>query len=91
MNRDKALSPLVELILELTDIEGHAHREGLGFGLSISSISVDLPMELDVYQDSVQEEPLRLGVGPPAYQMETSFTTVFHRMRLTITPQYGEK
>lgn len=59
-----------------------------GFGLVVSEIKVDLPIELDLVEE---QGAWQLDAAPPTQLMETSVMPVLHRVRMTVSLDNGER
>jgi hypothetical protein len=56
--------------------------------MTVDSVALDLPVELDAMHDAgVVSE---LGISPPTQLIETTVMPVFHRLRLTVARAESE-
>jgi hypothetical protein len=79
---DQKLLPMAAVISALSEVEGVIDDEGWGMKMSIDEIEIDMPMEFDIMTDD--EGNLVLGGAPPTQTIETSFTPVFHKVKVGI-------
>lgn len=59
-----------------------------GFVLAVSELKVDLPVELDLVEDN---SVWRLDAAPPTQWIETTVMPVWHRVRMTVSLDDGER
>jgi hypothetical protein len=78
---DEAMMTVEEMVSDLTEPLDEIVDEENGVLMGISSISVDMPIQLDVVVDD--NGKVHLGTTPPLYHLETSFMPVFHQLRFT--------
>jgi hypothetical protein len=75
-------------LTELADVENvdaDPREEGI---VSISEMNIDLPFELDLLQES---DAWQLDAAPPTQKIETTVMPVWHRLRLRVTVENGER
>jgi hypothetical protein len=77
---DQALFPFGQLMVNISEIQGEL-KDDIS-SMSIESIKIEMPFELDVRVDA--NDRLVLGGSPPTQQLETSFMPVFHKMKVNI-------
>lgn len=82
---DQRLLPIADMMVMLGEVDGMVQDEAWGMGMSIESVEIDLPIELDIMTDD--QGKLVLGSAPPTQTVETSFMPVFHRVKVGITIQ----
>lgn len=91
LSLDEAFLPFVELISELSDLEGRVADvfDDGQVSMEIEKAEMGLPVELDILVDDSGQ--VTLGGVPPLYHLETSFTPVFHQLtlKLEVTNDYG--
>lgn len=82
---DESFIPFSEVVEELGDIEGRL-LESIGMEnvqMDIEKVNLGLPLQLEILvHDSGQ---INLGGVPPLHYVETSFTPIFHQIKLTLT------
>ena len=78
---DEAMMSLEEMVTDLVEPVEDIVDDENGVLMGISSISIDMPMQLDVVTD--ENGQVHLGTTPPLYHLETSFMPVFHQLRFT--------
>lgn len=78
---DEAMMPFEEMINTLVEPVEEIADEENGVNMYVSSIALDMPIQLDVVVD--ENGKVMLGATPPLYKVETSFETVFHQLRFT--------
>ena len=71
---------MADFINDLT--EGGTYLENEFQSLSVTEMTLDLPIELSVRHS---DEGLELRSGPPTQRTATSILPVFHRLRVRIT------
>lgn len=74
MSFEEMINTLVEPVEEIIDEEN-------GVNMYVSSVSLDMPIQLDVVVD--ENGKVTLGATPPLYKADTSFESVFHQLRFT--------
>jgi hypothetical protein len=79
---DEALVPLRDLVEGLVIEGGQIEDEQLGVSMSIESIKLDLPVELDIFTDDNGQ--VIIGGAPPTQHTETSIMPVFHQLKMTV-------
>lgn len=77
---DHALFPVGQLLVNISEIQGEL-KDDIS-SMSIESLKIEMPFELDVRIDA--NGRLVLGGSPPTQQLETSFMPVFHKMKVNI-------
>ena len=78
---DEAMMSLEEMVADLVAPVEEIVDEENGVLMGISSISIDMPVQLDVVMD--ENGQVHLGTTPPLYHLETSFMPVFHQLWFT--------
>ncbi|MEQ8403459.1 MAG: hypothetical protein RKE49_00065 [Oceanicaulis sp.] len=79
-----SLPSLAAFVAELSGAEAAAEA-----GLTVTTLSVDLPMELSL---GVEDGAVRaIAAGPPTQRTETTVMPVFHRLRLTLALDDAER
>ena len=73
---DESMMGLSDLVGDLIQPMEDAIADG---SVSISSISLDLPVQLDVAVSNSGK--MELGITPPLYKIQTSFESVFHQLK----------
>lgn len=73
--------PFQEMINTLVEPVEDIMDEEIGVNMYVSSIALDMPVQLDVVVD--ENGQVTLGATPPLYKVETSFEPVFHQLRFT--------
>ena len=81
---DSQLTSFSEFIQLMTDLSAD---ELLARGISISEMSIGLPIELETLAEG--PDPVRIEAGPPTQQVETSFMPLFHHLRLKLVSKDG--
>jgi hypothetical protein len=82
------LPSLAEFLGEVASAAG-VEPEGAGAEqLAVSEIKVDLPFELDLVQS---DGAWQLDAAPPTQWIETTVMPVWHRIRLRVTLDDGER
>ncbi len=79
---DEALVPLASLIEGLAAVGGQQRDEQLGVSMSIESMKLDLPVELDILTDDNGQ--VIIGGAPPTQYTETTIMPVFHQLKMTV-------
>ena len=82
------LPPLEELVAALA---GAAIVDPVSAGeemILVSEIKVDLPIELNLLQES---GAWQIDASPPTQKIETTVMPVWHRVRLTVSVDNGER
>jgi hypothetical protein len=77
---DQALFPMGQLLVSISEIQGELKDDICS--MSIESVKIEMPFELDVRVDS--NGRLVVGGSPPTQQLETTFMPVFHKMKVNI-------
>jgi hypothetical protein len=80
---DSALPSLAEFVAEVSGAEAASDAD-----LTVSELSVDLPIELRLSVDG--GSVTSIAAGPPTQRTETSVMPVFHQLRLTLALDDGE-
>lgn len=89
-NIDQALLPLHEFISSFTaGLSGTMNDDDDIQQMSIESVTLDLPIEIDAVTDN--DGRLILGGGPPTQIIETTFMPVFNRLRVVLEPIQEEQ
>lgn len=78
---DEAMMPFEEMINTLVEPIDEIIDQENGVNMHVSSIAMDMPIQLDVVVD--ENGKVTLGATPPLYKEDTSFETVFHQLRFT--------
>lgn len=86
---DEELASPAEVIAALGDIEGYMEDPELEMGLYVETIKVDLPVELDIHVNP--DGSIVLGSAPPLYDVETSYTSILHQVKVTLVAEYGQE
>lgn len=78
---DEAMLPFFEFVHGLSDIEGgHLVNGDESVSMSIESIAIETPFELDFQIDS--DGTMTIGASPPMYYVQTTIKPIFHSMKL---------
>lgn len=78
---DEAMLPFFEYVQKLSEFEKSSFTdEEKSFTISIESVSVETPFELDIQMD--EDGKLIIGASPPLYYVQTTVTPVFHSMKI---------
>ncbi|QEC43099.1 hypothetical protein [Pseudobacter ginsenosidimutans] len=75
---EQMMSPS-EMIEMFTEPVEEIIDEDEGVSMHIHGIEMDLPVQLMVAMDN--DGTVQIGVTPPLYKIETSFTPVMHQLR----------
>jgi hypothetical protein len=76
---DEAMMSPSELIGMFTEPVEEIIDEEEGVSMHIDGIEMDLPVQLMVAMDN--DGTVQIGITPPLYKLETSFTPVMHQLR----------
>lgn len=82
------LPGLSEFLAELAGaviVDPDSEAEGT---ISVSEIKIDLPIELNLLEEL---GAWQLDAAPPTQKVETTVMPVWHRVRLTVTVNNGER
>ncbi|UEM21763.1 hypothetical protein JL100_003070 [Skermanella mucosa] len=77
-----ALAPFGDFAADLAVFAETLEDADAGVSLAVESMTIDLPVELEVLVDD--DGRVRLGGEPPTQVTATSVMPVFHRMRITL-------
>jgi hypothetical protein len=82
------LPALSEFLAELASVASVDADSEIEEAVSISEINVDLPFELNLLQES---GAWQLDAAPPTQKIDTTVMPVWHRVRLRVTVDNGER
>ncbi len=76
---DESMMSPSEMIEMFTEPVEEIIDEDEGVSMHIQGIEMDLPVQLMVAMDN--DGAVQIGITPPLYKLETSFTPVMHQLR----------
>lgn len=77
--RDESMMSLADMVEEIVEPFGDAKSDDMA--VELVGIGIDMPVQIQV---SITEDgKVILGITPPLYRIETSFSTVYHQIRFT--------
>ena len=77
--RDESMMGLAEMVEDI--VEPFNERGDESMAIELVGIGIDMPVQL---QATITEDgKVVLGITPPLYRIETSFSTVYHQIRFT--------
>ncbi|UJR82741.1 hypothetical protein [Sandaracinus amylolyticus] len=76
---DEAFAPFRENLLAYTDLTGEIVSRDAGVRMSIESLEVETPIELDVIVGD--DGRVSLGCAPPIYGVDVTVAPVLHVLR----------
>lgn len=82
------LPPLSEFLAELAGVASVDADSEIEEAVSISEINFDLPFEMNLLEES---GTWQLDAAPPTQKVETTVMPVWHRVRLRVTVDNGER
>lgn len=82
------LPPLSEFLAELAAVGNIDPDSAVEEAVSITEIKVDLPFELNLLEEL---GAWQLDAAPPTQRIETTVMPVWHRLRLRVTVDNGER
>ncbi|WP_414573171.1 hypothetical protein [Nostoc sp. CCY 9925] len=83
------LMPFSQLVEELTNYEKQQVDRNTGFAMTITQLTVDMPIELKVTVN--HDGKVNLKGSPPTQLVKTTIMPVFHQMRLTVVREDGDE
>ena len=82
------LPPLSEFLAELVGVVNFDADSEIEEAVSISEMTIDLPFELGLLQEL---DAWQLDAAPPTQKFETTVMPVWHRVRLRVAVEDGER
>ena len=82
---DHSTAPVAELIAGFATIEGDLEDAHGTLGWSISEMSIESPLELDVHV--LADGSVVLGSTPPTDHVGTSFSPLLNQIKVTLAPE----
>jgi hypothetical protein len=79
---DPAFLPLAEFVEESASIEGQVIDQTMGTSMTIDTVEMSMPVELDLIVDDAGR--VLLGTIPPLYYVDTTVVPVYHQITLTL-------
>lgn len=81
---DEYLHPVARMFEGVSDLDARLTDERLGMAMLVEEMRLDLPIELGVVTH--ESGRVELASAPPTQHVQTTYMPVFHRLRLTVTP-----
>jgi hypothetical protein len=85
---DEAFLSLAEFMEEAADIEGRLGDRTLGSVMTIETVEMNMPVELDLQVD--EAGAVAIGAVPPLYYVATSVMPVFHQITVNLELTHAE-
>lgn len=77
--RDESMMSLAEMVDEI--IEPFDEQGDESMAIELVGIGIDMPVQIQA--TIAADGKVVLGITPPLYRIETSFSTVYHQIRFT--------